>query len=288
VADSLAAFGTDTLDLVLLHYPRCFPGVCTGAEIRQTEAAGGWRESWRALAQLAAAGTIKARGVSNFDVAEVELMDPPPLVVQNWFDPFRQDRDMVAWCAARGVAYTSYSTLGGQWEHQQVEGGGGAPRSNPVFDSPVLRRIADTHAAACASSSPSSSPGGNGGGGDGVAAADMVPLVVLSWALQRGVLVLPRSSSPSHIHANARLLKPHVVPVFLSQAELEEVDALDGALDTHAECGAWAAAGECAANPGYMLHGCHASCGVGTAAPLRCDGRPMGDDGDDGMMTGEL
>ena len=48
-------------------------------------------------------------------------------------------------CAANDVAYTSYSTLGGQWAHQPLEGsvpGLGRQSANPVFDSPVLRAIA--------------------------------------------------------------------------------------------------------------------------------------------------
>ena len=50
--------------------------------------------------------------------------------------------------------------------------------------------------------------------------------------------------------------------VFLSPSELEQVDALDGAVDMHEECGPWARSGECATNPGYMLQSCKASCGV--------------------------
>lgn len=71
VERSLAAFGTSYLDLVLLHYPRCFSGVCTSAEIARTEKDGGWPEAWRALGALAASGVVRARGVSNFDLDEV-------------------------------------------------------------------------------------------------------------------------------------------------------------------------------------------------------------------------
>jgi len=71
VERSLAVFGTTYVDLVLLHYPRCFPGVCTSAEIARTEKDGGWREAWRALGTLAATGVVRARGVSNFNLDEV-------------------------------------------------------------------------------------------------------------------------------------------------------------------------------------------------------------------------
>jgi hypothetical protein len=133
-----------------------------------------------------------------------------------------------------------------------------------LFDSPVIRAIAESHGGPAA-----------------------VPAVVLSWALQRGVLVLPRSSSDEHIESNARLLLPEpaasnsrdsatpskmLQPVFLSEEELARMDSLDGAVDAHAECGHWAALGECTANPGYMLPNCGAACGGGSAPPLSCSG----------------
>ena len=130
VATSLVNFATTYIDLVLLHYPRCFPGVCSQTEIHRTELSGGWQAAWRALEDLLKLGSIRAIGVSNFDLSELEQMDPLPHVVQNWFDPFRQDRTVLEWATRSRVAYTSYSTLGGQWEHQEVDGG---RRANPVF-----------------------------------------------------------------------------------------------------------------------------------------------------------
>mmetsp|Transcript_50055 Transcript_50055/g.98906 ORF Transcript_50055/g.98906 Transcript_50055/m.98906 type:complete len:439 (+) Transcript_50055:8-1324(+) len=290
LARSVESFG-GYVDLVLLHYPRCFPGVCTSAEQRRVESVGGWKEAWRALRRAVVTKQVKAVGLSNFDVAEVASVDPPPHVVQNWFDPFRQDRALTEWCRFNEVAYTSYSTLGGQWVHQQLEGSNRVGRLNPVFESPVIRAIADAHGGPL-----------------------MVPAVVLSWALQRNVLVLPRSASEEHILENARRLLPHalspppseqqqqgsegaeegrrkktsaeskssqsstlpsvaeLLPVFLTQVELERIDALDGAVDTHSECGHWASSGECSANPGYMLPNCGAACGQGNAPPLSCSG----------------
>jgi hypothetical protein len=117
----------------------------------------------------------------------------------------------------------------------------------------------------------------------GHGSAALVPLVVLSWALQRGVAVLPRSSSDAHIRANARLLggsggRDEELGVFLTREELSRIDDLDGQVDSHRECKSWAAEGECAANPGYMLTSCRAACGSGSAGPLGCTGQPAADD----------
>ena len=50
---SLRNLQSSTIDAFLLHYPRCFPGVCTVAErLRVEQRGGGWRPSWRALTDL--------------------------------------------------------------------------------------------------------------------------------------------------------------------------------------------------------------------------------------------
>ena len=87
------------VDLVLLHYPRCFQPVCTPEEQRRTEARpgdgpdgeSGWRGAWRALNELLVAeapgnapkggggggsGAVRAAGVSNFDERELRDLDP--------------------------------------------------------------------------------------------------------------------------------------------------------------------------------------------------------------------
>mmetsp|Transcript_66817 Transcript_66817/g.150927 ORF Transcript_66817/g.150927 Transcript_66817/m.150927 type:complete len:338 (+) Transcript_66817:24-1037(+) len=138
VLSSLERF-KGTIDLVLLHYPRCFPGVCTVAErLRVEQRGGGWRPSWRALTDLHAfmPAFVRAVGVANFMPNEAELLRPRPHVVQSWIDPFRQDRQMLTWCSSRSVALVGYSTLGGQWEHQDLDGQSQddePPRGNPVF-----------------------------------------------------------------------------------------------------------------------------------------------------------
>ena len=47
--------------------------------------------------------------------------------------------------------------------------------------------------------------------------------VVLSWALQKGMGVIPRSSKMNHIAELARLLKD---PSFLSEGDVQAIDAM--------------------------------------------------------------
>jgi hypothetical protein len=55
---SLTDLKTDYLDLFLLHYPRCWTGLCNPPK-------GTWQDSWRALEALVDAGKIRAIGTSS-------------------------------------------------------------------------------------------------------------------------------------------------------------------------------------------------------------------------------
>ena len=189
------------VDLVLLHHPVCWLPMCDPKKV-----AGTWRDSWRALesALSATPPLVRAIGVSNFDRPTLhELLDSVasspatwPMVVQNWMDPLHQDRAVRELCAARGIAFTAYSTLGTQHVMR------GAPH-NPVLKSPLLTSIGAAH---------------------GVSAA----ATALRWALQRGCAIIPRSTHPVHLAANRDL------DFTLTSAELSAIDSLDGT-DTSTE-----------------------------------------------------
>lgn len=61
-------------------------------------------------------GKLRSLGVSNFDVESLEelvqLATVPVSAVQNWFDPFHQDRVVRKFCEKHGIRYIGYSTLG--------------------------------------------------------------------------------------------------------------------------------------------------------------------------------
>jgi alcohol dehydrogenase (NADP+) len=181
---------------VLLHAPFCWPGSCDDRYP--------WQEAWRELEQLVIEGHVNFAGVSQWSVTLLEELESfatiPVSLVQNWMDPFNQDFAVREWCAARDVGYMAFSTLGTQWTMQRG--------SNPVFSSPILRRIAAKHNCSIAE-------------------------VVLSWALQEGSIIIPRSTRPAHIHANVRLLNcaESEVRVFLDQQDWQHIRALDGSIN---------------------------------------------------------
>mmetsp|Transcript_8655 Transcript_8655/g.24710 ORF Transcript_8655/g.24710 Transcript_8655/m.24710 type:complete len:328 (-) Transcript_8655:945-1928(-) len=193
IEEMLVNLQTDYLDLVLIHFPVCghWINTCTDVQVEGT-----WRDSWRVMEAFVQQGKLRAIGLSNFDQAELQqaiaFATHKPDVVQNWMDPFHQDKAVRALCAAEGIVYTSYSTLGGQWEHR-------GERRNLVKESSTIREVANRHKLHWSS-------------------------VALRWALQRGAVVIPRSASPSHIADNAGLLGPGAVA--LTEAELAAIDAL--------------------------------------------------------------
>ena len=100
---SLRRLGTDRLDVYLLHWPGSQP----------------LKETVRAFERLVQDGKIRAWGVSNFDVAELEeaqAIAGPGRIACNQVLYHLAERSIEArvlpWCAKRGVALVAYSPFG--------------------------------------------------------------------------------------------------------------------------------------------------------------------------------
>ncbi len=80
-------------------------------------------ETMGAFAEHQREGKIRLVGVSNFSIEQVEeaLGVVDVASVQNCFSPaFRRDRPVLDYCAARGIAYLSYTPLGGAGQAKDV------------------------------------------------------------------------------------------------------------------------------------------------------------------------
>ena len=187
------------LDVVLLHSPHCWQGHCS----REEESIS-WKEGWRNLEKIMADGHVSAIGVSNFDpnlLRELLRMSNAKVaVIQNWMDPFHQDRETRELCKENNIIYMSYSSFGTQWENK-FNG------ENPVFSDETLTEIAAKH-------------------------NTTISNVVISWLLQEDVVAIPRSSSVAHIEENASpMLKGkdmNGLKVFLDASDMEMIRGLDG------------------------------------------------------------
>lgn len=101
VEASLARLGTDRIDLYQLHWPDE-----TGVPIEET---------WGAMAELVAAGTVRAIGLSNYDqelIQRCEAIHHVDSLQQEFSMLALGDRGLIRWCGDQGIGVVSYSPLG--------------------------------------------------------------------------------------------------------------------------------------------------------------------------------
>jgi diketogulonate reductase-like aldo/keto reductase len=190
------------LDLVLIHSPYCWQNHCTEREETHT-----WQECWRNLETLKSEGHIHSIGVSNFDKNHLQQVitfaNTQIVAVQNWCDPFHQDKEVRAYAAENGIAYMAYSSFGTQWTNKFP--------TNPVTSNKVLQNLASKH-------------------------NSTVHEVVLSWLLQEGMIALPRSTNSYHIlrnsfsHFKFRSHGNWFYRCFLDTGDIFAIGQLDGTL----------------------------------------------------------
>ncbi|KAL3810597.1 hypothetical protein ACHAXA_002461 [Cyclostephanos tholiformis] len=193
---SLVRLRSSSIDSMLIHKPRCWEGACK----RVPE--GTWHDSWDALTEAMDDGVVRAIGMCDVDMSlldELLARRITPHVVQNWFDPFHQDRELRGRIDRHNamhpdirILYQGYSSLGTQWHHHRKY------PYNPVLNDPTLLSIASKHSAT-------------------------VPQVVIQWATRRGVMVLPASTNSDH-----QLSNMNSYAFALSDVEMSIIDDMDG------------------------------------------------------------
>jgi diketogulonate reductase-like aldo/keto reductase len=107
----LARTGCEYLDLLLLHAPLEF-AVSKVPSLSGTNI----REIWAGMEALVASGKVRFIGVSNFRTKDVdELLSfcrIRPVMNQVEFNPYLQQPELGAYCAAAGIQMAAYSPLG--------------------------------------------------------------------------------------------------------------------------------------------------------------------------------
>jgi diketogulonate reductase-like aldo/keto reductase len=173
-AASLKRLGTDYLDLYLLHWPN---GVSDFGHVV------------KAFEDLRGGDKIRAWGVSNFKVADMEKLFRIPQgdrcamnQVPYSLDDRGIERDLLAWCERHDVPVMAYSPLGG-------------PGAGILHD-PTLTRIGAAHNYSAAA-------------------------VALAWTIRSGrVIAIPESGSADHVKENAVALSLALTP-----QDLKDLDA---------------------------------------------------------------
>ena len=171
---SLADLGLEYVDLYLMHWPVAF---AQGPKLFPLDDQGVFRlsdtpvaETWRAMERLLATGKTKAIGVSNFNVRRLEellaVCSVVPAVNQIEAHPYLQQPELFDYCKKKGIQVQAYSPLGNNTT--------GAPRT---VDDPEVQAV---------------------GRDLGMDAGQ----VLVSWGVQRGQVVLPKSVTEKRIIGN--------------------------------------------------------------------------------------
>jgi diketogulonate reductase-like aldo/keto reductase len=164
----------DYVDLYLIHYP-----------VRQR------RQSWRALEGLRAKGKARSIGVSNFTITHLtELLtetDTLPAVNQVEFHPYLFQRDLLEYCRSKGIIIEAYSPLTHGERLRDGKLVAIANRYSSGVSEPAQSR--PKRPLANSSSRPPQTKS--------------TAQILIRWALQHQLVVIPKSSKPQRILENA-------------------------------------------------------------------------------------
>ncbi|CEN60812.1 Putative NADP() coupled glycerol dehydrogenase (Eurofung) [Aspergillus calidoustus] len=187
---SLRDLNLDYVDLYLMHWPVTLdpsPNDENYGKEDRTVHAVGWdfRDTWREMEKLLSTGKVKAIGVANFSTVNLtkllETAKVVPAVNQTEIQPLLPQDKLHAFCRDKGIHQTAFGPLGGS---------GSTLHEHPVIVEIAKRRVVEA---------------GN---------------VMLSWGIQKGWSVIPKSTNPARI---ARNLTGNFV---LSSEEMEAMDRL--------------------------------------------------------------
>ncbi|OSX57147.1 hypothetical protein POSPLADRAFT_1186063 [Postia placenta MAD-698-R-SB12] len=165
--DTLSKLDTEYLDLYLMHWPIAFKKGTT--ELDETLTANPY-PTWQKLEEMVEKGKVRNIGISNFNIPRVQNLTANALKVQpavnqvelNFWNP---QPELLAWSKAHGLLLEAYSPLGSS---KQVK---------ETLDLPVVQTIAKQL---------------------GITPAQ----AIISWHVQRGTIVLPKSVTPSRVQEN--------------------------------------------------------------------------------------
>ena len=207
----LKDWGIDYFDLYIMHFPislkyvdpseRYPPGFTyDGKNVIPGTAT--IQETWTAMETLQQKGLARSLGISNFqgqlimDLLRYASIKPATLQIEH--HPYLTQRGLISYAQSQSITITAYSSFGPQsFRELNMKSAHDTPL---LFESPVITGIAERH---------------------GKTAAQ----VLLRWATQRGVAVIPKSNDQGRLRQNL-----DVTGWELEGSEVEEISGLDRGL----------------------------------------------------------
>lgn len=202
----LELWGIDYFDLFLIHFPVAlqyvdpnhrYPPEWWGDDGKVYLANTTIQETWTAMEELVDAGVAKNIGISNFqsslilDLLRYARYEPQVLQVE--LHPYLNQQPLVDFCNAWGIAVTAYSSFGPQG---YVELGMDKSAAS-LFSNDTVQKVA---------AATKKTPG----------------QVILRWATQRGIAVIPKSTADERLAENLGNLG-----FDLSDEQLKSISALN-------------------------------------------------------------
>ena len=164
INETLEKMGLDYLDMMIIHSPQPWAKV-NQCEDRYVE---GNRAAWKALEDAYMAGKLKAIGVSNFLIEDIEsLLETAkikPMVNQILLHISNTPMELVEYCQKNSIVVEAYSPIA----------------HGEILNQPEITTIAKKY---------------------GVT----VPQLSIRYTLQLGAISLPKTGNPEHMKSNAQL-----------------------------------------------------------------------------------
>lgn len=212
---TLSDMGLDYLDLYYIHFPIAFkyvpfeekypPGFYTGADDEKkghiTEAHVPIIDTYRALEECVDEGLIKSIGVSNFQGSLIQDLlrgcRIKPVALQIEHHPYLTQEHLVEFCKLHDIQVVAYSSFGPQ---SFIEMDLQLAKTTPtLFENDVIKKVSQNHPGSTTSQ------------------------VLLRWATQRGIAVIPKSSKKERLLGNLEIEKKFT----LTEQELKDISALN-------------------------------------------------------------
>ncbi|KAI4168164.1 MAG: hypothetical protein LQ343_006603 [Gyalolechia ehrenbergii] len=207
----LQDWGIDYFDLYIMHFPISlkyvdpsvrYPPGFTDENGNVTPGKASIQETWQAMEELVDKGLCRSIGVSNFkgvllmDLLRYARVRPATLQIEH--HPYLTQEGLVKYAQDEGIAVTAYSSFGPQ---SFLELDMKQAKDTPLLlEHPTIKKIADAKGRTPAQ-------------------------VLLRWATQRGVAVIPKSNDPGRLKQNL-----DVLGFDLSEGELGEIGGMDRGL----------------------------------------------------------
>ncbi|KFY16961.1 hypothetical protein V492_00970 [Pseudogymnoascus sp. VKM F-4246] len=175
---SLEALQTDYLDLYLIHWPvrlipnetsALFPTNPDGS--RSVDWSWNQQDTWKQMEEVYKSGKVKAIGVSNWSIPYLEDLSKTwtvvPAVNQVELHPYNSQPQLKKWCEDKGILLQAYCPLGST--------------SSPLLSDPEIVAMAEKYKVTPAT-------------------------ILISYQVNRGCIVLPKSVTPSRIEDNLKVI----------------------------------------------------------------------------------